>query len=108
MNRSLLFLAGAGFSVVLGLSSASATASTYLPVNISAGEGGSAFTTELFRQLEFQFTAQTTTDAAPATGVGFSDFGAARVRDIFEPGDDAPVFEGNVRNKLCFTWENLT
>ncbi len=110
MNRFKKIAVGAGFGVALALGSSSALASLYLPVNIEHTNDGNAFITEVFNQLEFQFLAETTQfgdGPAPAQGDRFEDRGAARVRDIFEPGDDAPIFDDNVRNKLGFVWEGL-
>ena len=110
MNKYCRFITATGFTAALGLASSSAFASLYLPVNIEHTNDGNNFITEVFNQLEFQFLAETTQFGAgpnPVEGDRFEDRGAARVRDIFEPGDDAPIFDGNVRNKLGFVWEGL-
>ena len=111
MKRYTRLMAAAGLTAGLGLAGNPAVASLYEDVNIEHTRDGNAFTTEIFNQLEFRFLAETTQfgdGPAPVQGDTFSDSGAGQVRDIFEPGGSAPVFDANVRDRLGFVWNDLT
>ena len=111
MKRYTRLIAAAGLTAGLGLAGNPAVASVYDEVRIDHTRDGEAFTSEIFNQLTFQFLAQTTQfgdGPNPVAGDTFVDTGAGRIRDIFEPGADAPIFEANVRNRLGFVWSDLT